>query len=259
MQVELVMSRDTVIFVTGGASGIGRAVARRLASEGSAVVVADTDAEGGIETCELITSGGGHAIFQKLDVRDRSSIRSAADDATDQLGGITGLVNCAGLVTMTSLADLSEEEWDLVVDVNLKGTWLVTQEVAKDIEATGGGAIVNISTVEAEVVVSAAGYCQVHYNASKGGVKMLTKALAVELARSSIRVNAVAPGPVATDFVSLEGITSPETLEVLKGRLLIPRIGQPEDIASAVSFLLSDESSWITGVHLPVDGGWLTR
>jgi|TARA_B100000686_G_scaffold119069_1_gene126204 glucose 1-dehydrogenase/3-oxoacyl-[acyl-carrier protein] reductase len=175
------------------------------------------------------------------------------------LGGITGLVNCAGLVTMTSLADLSEEEWDLVVDVNLKGTWLVTQEVAKDIEATGGGAIVNISTVEAEVVVSAAGYCQVHYNASKGGVKMLTKALAVELARSSIRVNAVAPGPVATDFVSLEGITSPETLEALKGRLLIPRIGQPEDIASAVSFLLSDESSWITGVHLPVDGGWLTR
>ena len=85
MQVELVMSRDTVIFVTGGASGIGRAVARRLASEGSAVVVADRDTEGGIETCELITSGGGHAIFQKLDVRDRGSIRSAADDATDQL------------------------------------------------------------------------------------------------------------------------------------------------------------------------------
>ena len=253
------MSRANVVFVTGGASGIGRAVAERLTNEGSSVVVADSDVENGHETCESIASAGGRVIFQEIDVRDRSSIRSAADNASSQLGGITGLVNCAGVVTMTSLADLTEEEWDLVIDVNLKGTWLVTQEVARDIATAGGGSVVNISTVEAEVVVSSAGYCQVHYNASKGGVKMLTKALAVELAKFSIRVNAVAPGPIATDFVSLEGITAPETLEALKGRLLIPRIGQPEDVASAVSFLLSDESSWITGVHLPVDGGWLTR
>lgn len=253
------MSRANVVFVTGGASGIGRAVAERLTHEGSSVVVADSDVENGHETCESIASAGGRVIFQEIDVRDRSSIRSAADNASSQLGGITGLVNCAGVVTMTSLADLTEEEWDLVIDVNLKGTWLVTQEVARDIATAGGGSVVNISTVEAEVVVSSAGYCQVHYNASKGGVKMLTKALAVELAKFSIRVNAVAPGPIATDFVSLEGITAPETLEALKDRLLIPRIGQPEDVASAVSFLLSDESSWITGVHLPVDGGWLTR
>ena len=253
------MSRTNVVFVTGGASGIGRAVAERLTHEGSSVVVADSDVENGHETCESIASAGGSVIFQEIDVRDRSSIRSAADNASSQLGGITGLVNCAGVVTMTSLADLTEEEWDLVIDVNLKGTWLVTQEVARDIATAGGGSVVNISTVEAEVVVSSAGYCQVHYNASKGGVKMLTKALAVELAKFSIRVNAVAPGPIATDFVSLEGITAPETLEALKDRLLIPRIGQPEDVASAVSFLLSDESSWITGVHLPVDGGWLTR
>ena len=253
------MSRANVVFVTGGASGIGRAVAERLTNEGSSVVVADSDVENGHETCESIASAGGRVIFQEIDVRDRSSIRSAADNASSQLGGITGLVNCAGVVTMTSLADLTEEEWDLVIDVNLKGTWLVTQEVARDIATAGGGSVVNISTVEAEVVVSSAGYCQVHYNASKGGVKMLTKALAVELAKFSIRVNAVAPGPIATDFVSLEGITAPETLEALKDRLLIPRIGQPEDVASAVSFLLSDQSSWITGVHLPVDGGWLTR
>ena len=212
------ISLPGVVFVTGAASGIGRAVARRLASEGSAIVVADIDVENGRETSQSIALAGGSAIFQEIDVRDRDSIRSAADNATKQLGEITGLVNCAGLVTMTSLADLSEEEWDLVVDVNLKGTWLVTQEVARDIERAGGGAIVNISTIEAEVVVSSAGHCQVHYNASKGGVKMLTKALAVELAGASIRVNAVAPGPIATDFVSLEGITSPETLDSLQER-----------------------------------------
>ena len=209
------ISLPGVVFVTGAASGIGRAVARRLASEGSAIVVADIDVENGRETSQSIALAGGSAIFQEIDVRDRDSIRSAADNATKQLGEITGLVNCAGLVTMTSLADLSEEEWDLVVDVNLKGTWLVTQEVARDIERAGGGAIVNISTIEAEVVVSSAGHCQVHYNASKGGVKMLTKALAVELAGASIRVNAVAPGPNATDLVSLEGITSTETLDSL--------------------------------------------
>ena len=253
------MNGPQTVFVTGGAAGIGWAVALRLADGGAAVVVADVDADGGAETVALVTDAGGRAMTRVVDVTDRGSIRKAADDAVAEYGQIDGLVNCAGLVTMSSLDELTEDEWDLVIDVNLKGTWLVTQEVARDIASAGGGSVVNISTIEAEVVVASKGYCQVHYNASKGGVKMLTKALAVELAGASIRVNAVAPGPVATDFVSLEGITSPETLESLKERLLVPRIGQPEDIASAVSFLLSDESSWITGVHLPVDGGWLTR
>lgn len=248
-----------VAFVTGGASGIGKAVCLELSSKGNSVIIADIDEAKGGETCEEICSNGGEAIFHRVDVRERDQIRHAADNSVKRFGKITGLVNCAGLVTMTSLDELTEEEWDLVVDVNLKGTWLTTQEVSRDIATAGGGAVVNISTVEAEVVVSSKGSCQVHYNASKGGVKMLTKALSVELAKKSIRVNAVAPGPIATDFVSLEGITAPETLEELKERLLIPRVGLPEDVAKAVNFLLSEEASWITGVHLPVDGGWLTR
>ncbi len=245
-----------VAFVTGAGSGIGRATARRLAREGAAVGVADLDDEAAAETVSRIEGDGGRVLAVHVDVRERALIRAGRDAVVEAFGPITRLVNCAGLVTMSSLDDLTEEEWDLVLDVNLKGYWLVTQEVSRVMD---GGAVVNISTVESEVVVSSTGSCQVHYNASKGGVKMLTKALAVELAGRGIRVNAVAPGPIATDFVSLEGVTSEGAWEFMKERLLVPRIGEPEDVASAVSWLLSDEAEWITGIQLPVDGGWLTR
>lgn len=250
---------DQVAFITGAGSGIGRAAARRLASEGAAIVIADVDPDGAAETVALIEDDGGAALAVGCDVRNRAMIVAARDVAIERFGKITYLVNNAGLVTMDSLDDLSEEDWDLVVDVNLKGVFLVTQVISTAIGAAGGGAIVNLSTVESQVVVSSQGFCQVHYSASKGGIPTLTKALAVELARKQIRVNAVAPGPVATDFVDLEGITSDEAMAFMGQRLLVPRIGQPDDIAAAISFLLSDEASWITGIQLPVDGGWLTR
>jgi glucose 1-dehydrogenase/3-oxoacyl-[acyl-carrier protein] reductase len=254
-----VRHQGAVAFVTGGGSGIGRAICARLASEGASVAVADLNAEGAAATVDSITAAGGRAQAFSLDVRDRSQVRAARDGAVEAFGRITQLVNCAGLVTMHSLDELTDDDWDLVLDVNLKGTWIVAQEVSRAIAEAGGGSIVNLSTIEAEVVVSSRGYCQVHYNASKGGVRMLTKALAVELARHHIRVNAVAPGPIATDFVSLEGVTSPEAWEYMEPRLLVKRVGRPDDVAAAVSFLLSDDAQWITGVHLPVDGGWLTR
>lgn len=244
-------------FVTGAGSGIGRATARLLAAEGAAVGVADLDDAAAAETVGLIGADGGRALAAGLDVRDRALVRAGRDAVVEAFGPVTRLVNCAGLVTMSSLDDLTDEEWDLVLDVNLKGTWLVTQEVARVMPE--GSAVVCISTVEADVVVSSTGSCQVHYNASKGGVKMLVKALAVELAAKGIRVNAVAPGPIATDFVSLEGITSEEAWEFMRQRLLVPRVGEPEDIARAVSWLLGDEAEWITGIQLPVDGGWMTR
>ncbi len=159
---------------------------------------------------------------------------------------------------MTPFDDLTEEEWDRVVDVNLKGYFVMAQACAEGLGRGGDGAIVNISTVEADVVVASGGSCQVHYNASKGGVKMLNKALAVELADRGIRVNAVAPGPIDTHFTG-GSITGEEAMAFMRQRLLVPRVGQPEDIAAAVSFLLSADASFITGVHLPVDGGWLTR
>ncbi len=248
-----------VALVTGGGSGIGRATALLLAAEGAAVGVLDRDLDAAVAVADEIAAAGRRSCAVVADVRDETAVGVAVGSVVDELGPVTALVNSAGVVTMTPFDELGLDEWDLVVDVNLKGPFVVTRAVAGAMAGAGGGAVVNLSTVEADVVVSSTGHPQVHYNASKGGVKMLTKALAVELADRGIRVNAVAPGPVATDFVSLEALRSPEAWAFMSPRLLVPRVGEPEDVAAAVSFLLSDEAAWITGVQLPVDGGWLTR
>ena len=205
----------------------------------------------------MILTDGGKALGLEADVRNRDAVHAACQEALSAFGAIHYLVNDAGLVRMSHFADVSEEEWDLVLDTNLKGMYLVTREVAPAIAEAGGGAIVNLSTIEAEVVAASSGHPQVHYNASKGGVKMLTKALAVELAPRAIRVNAVAPGPIATGFVPGGDPRSPEAWDSIKDRVLIPRFGEPEDVAAAISFLLSDDASYITGTQLGVDGGWL--
>ncbi|PPL20364.1 SDR family NAD(P)-dependent oxidoreductase [Microterricola pindariensis] len=246
-------------FITGGGSGIGRETALRLAREGARMMITDVNLEAAQETVSLIEAEGGVALAARVDVREREQIRAAVESVREAWGSLHLLVNNAGVVTNHSFETLTEDAWDFVLDVNLKGQFLVAQEVAPLIGASGGGAIVNLSTVEALVVVTSGTTAQPHYNASKGGVPMLTKALAVELAPQGIRVNCVAPGPIATNFFDLESVTSAEGLEFMKQRLLVPRVGQPADIASAISWLLSDEASWIDGIQLPVDGGWLTR
>jgi glucose 1-dehydrogenase/3-oxoacyl-[acyl-carrier protein] reductase len=247
-----------VAFVTGAGSGIGRATAERLASEGARVAVVDLRLDAAAETTERIAAAGGDGQALEADVRSRRDVERARDGALERFGSITYLVNNAGLVRMSALDDLEEDEWDLVLDTNLKSMYLVTRALAPAL-GEGGGAVVNLSTVESEVVVSSQGHPQVHYNASKGGVRMLTKALAVELASRNVRVNAVAPGPIATSFVPGGDPRSPEAWAFMRERLLVRRVGEPEDVAAAISFLLSDDASFITGVQLPVDGGWLTR
>lgn len=250
---------DRTALVTGAGSGIGQETARLLASQGARVVVTDIDAELAEVTVKMIRDAGGEAVAAQVDVRDRTQVKSAVELAVSTWGGLHLLVNNAGLVTKHSLADLTEDAWDLVMDVNVKGQWLVAQEAAPAMAESGGGAMVALSSVEGIVIVTSGDTAQPHYNASKGAVPLLTKALAVELAPQNIRVNCVAPGPIATNFFDYDAVTSPEGLEFMKQRLLIHRVGQPRDIANAISWLLSDEASFITGVQLPVDGGWLTR
>lgn len=251
--------QDRVAFITGAGSGIGRETALRLASEGAKMLISDVDLNAANETVNLIEAVGGVAQAAQVDVRNLEQISAAVQQAVDAWGGIHLLINNAGVVTNHSTETMTEDAWDFVTDINLKGQFFVAQQVSKVIGASGGGAIVNLATVEAFVIVTSTGEAQPHYNASKGGVPNLTKALAVELAAKDIRVNAVAPGPIATDFFDYDGVTSPEAMDFLGQRLLVRRVGEPSDIASAVSWLLSEEASWIDGVTLPVDGGWMTR
>ncbi len=211
------------------------------------------------ETADAIAAAGGEALAFGVDVRDRTAVQAALDAVVGRWGALNYVVNNAGIVTMSSLADVTDAEWDLVIDVNLKGQFIVMQVAAPMLARATPSAIVNLSTVEAEVVVSSSGFAQPHYNASKGGVKMLTKACAVELAGQGTRVNAVAPGPVLTGFIPGVDPANFEIPAIVLDRLLIKRMGQPEDVAAAVSFLLSDDASFITGTQLVVDGGWLAR
>jgi NAD(P)-dependent dehydrogenase (short-subunit alcohol dehydrogenase family) len=235
-----------VALVTGAGGGIGRATVVRLAAEGAAVVAGDL--KGYSPVAESIRAAGGRALGVELDVTSSDSARVAVEAAIAQFGGLHILVNNAGIDQRGRVEELSEADWDRVLAVNLKGPFLCIRAAAQYLE--GGGAIVNVASLAGR---SSSPLQGCHYSASKAGLLGLTRHLAQELGPRHIRVNAVCPGPVVTDMLTRS--TSSEGIAALAAQVPVGRAGTPEDIASVIAFLASEDAEYINGVSLDVNGG----
>lgn len=235
------------IIITGGASGIGRATARLFRREGATVAILDQSDNAAKTAADEIG-----AIAITCDVSDPVSIAASVNTAADAMGGLDGLVNAAGILSKTGLADTTAEVFSRTVAVNLTGTFLVLQAAAPLIQKAGQGTIVNIAS---GVGLMPTGPGSIAYVASKGGVVALTKSAAMELA-PNIRVNSVCPGAVETAMTAGHIRTAAgDPNPAIVGRYALGRHAQPEELAAAILFLTSDESSYMTGIALPVDGG----
>ena len=240
-----------VALVTGGGSGIGRVTAVRLASEGAAVAVADIDPEGGKETCHEIEAQGGRALFVLADVTRAADAEKMVRETVKAFGRLDVLFTSAGVGAGGTVVDISEEDWDRVVDLDLKGVYLSSKFAIPEMRKVKGGAIVHISSIGGLRGISGASF-----GAAKGGLINLTRSMAVAHAADNIRVNCVCPGYIATPIIQ-RILDDPAALKRVSTRHPMGRIGKAEEVAAAVAFLASDEASFITGAILAVDGGYL--
>ena len=239
-----------VAIVTGGGSGIGRAVAKRFAAEGAAVAVADIAAGNAEAVAAEILADGGRAFAMGVDVSDPQQVQAMVDRAVRELGGLDVLMTAAGVLGFGSVVETEPDEWSRVIGVNLTGTYLCARSAIPRMVERGGGSIV---TVSSSTGAHDAAPGTAAYIASKGGVAMLTKAISVDHARQGIRANAIAPGP--TDTPMLGGVMTPQELRAFGEAMPIGRLAQPEELAAAALFLASDEASYVTGAVFAVDGG----
>ena len=247
---------DRVAIITGGASGIGRATALLFAREGAAVIIADLNAQTGQAVVSEIEKAGGRAFFESADVTSAVDCRRVVERTLQEFGKIDVLFNNAGIIRRATVLDLSEEDWDRVMAVNVKSVFLLSREVIPHMQKAGGGSIINTASGWGLTGgAKAAVYC-----ASKGAVVLLTKAMAVDHGPQNIRVNCICPGDTDTGMLRSEA----QQLGEAAGRFLadaarrpLGRMGKPEEIAQAALYLASDASSFVTGTALVVDGGGL--
>lgn len=238
-----------VCIVTGGAQGIGEACVRRFAVEGAKPVIVDVDdARGQALAAEL------GALYVRCDVGDKAQVDALVAQVLAAHGRIDVLVNNAGIFRAADFLEVTEADFDAVLRVNLKGSFLVGQAVARAMVASGGGAIVNMSSVNGVLTIPNIA----SYNVSKGGVNQLTRVMALALADRKIRVNAVAPGTIATELAAKAVLTSDEAKNKIMSRTPMKRLGEPSEIADVVAWLASDAASYVTGEIVTVDGGRMT-
>ena len=235
-----------VCVVTGGAQGIGEACIRRFAREGAKPVIVDLDdTKGGA----LAAHTGG--LYIRCDVGNKAQVDAMVAQVIEAHGAIDVLVNNAGIFKSADFLEVTETDFDAVLRVNLKGSFLVGQAVAREMAKAGKGSIINMSSVNGQMAIPNIA----SYNVSKGGINQLTRAMALALADKGIRVNAVAPGTIATELAAQAVLTSTEAKHKILSRTPLKRLGEPSEIADAVAYLASDASSYVTGEILVVDGG----
>ena len=239
-----------VALVTGAASGIGAATARRFAAEGASVALTDVRAEAGTALAETLNADGHRACFVPLDVTSESQWEAAVARVTGRFGAPTVLVNNAGIYALRLIEDTSPAELDRMMEVNVKGVFLGIKAVLPAMRAGGGGSIVNLSSV-AGIIGSA---ISSDYNASKGAVRILTKCAALQYAKDGIRCNSVHPAPIDTDM-GWQAMPAGEIRERRLQEIPLGRMGTADEVANAILFLASDEASFVTGSELVVDGG----
>ncbi len=241
---------NKVVIITGAGSGIGRETAFLFAKEGAKVVATDVDEKAGNGTVEEITKNGGDAFFAQLDITDREQSRQVVRDALDRYGKIDVLINNAGIIQDALVSKMTEEQWDKVIDVNLKGPFNCIQAVVEAMMEHGTGEIINVSSI----VGLYGNIGQTNYAASKAGIIGITQTLAKELGRKGIRVNAVAPGFIYTPMTAK---VPDKILEMMKEKTPLKRLGQPDDVGYALLYLASDEANFVNGAVISVDGGLL--
>ncbi|MGI9475292.1 MAG: SDR family NAD(P)-dependent oxidoreductase [Hyphomicrobiaceae bacterium] len=237
-----------VALISGGGKGIGAATSRRFAEEGAHVGIGDVDRGAGAAQAQQLSDAGLSATFVALDVTQAASWQSALQTLTEQHGGVDILVNNAGIYYRHGLESVDETEWDSVLAVNAKGPFLGAKAAIPSMKQRGGGSIINISST-----AGIRGSIAPHYGASKGAVRLLTKSIAVNFARDGIRCNSVHPGPIDTEMG--HAAVPQDHRDQRLARVPLGRFGRPDEIANAILFLASDESSFMTGSELVVDGG----